>query len=84
MQANKPTPPDTARGETPAATDEPKPAETADVPKPSAVPRPKFSGELLALTAQFDNRSVCLGDLLHATSRVSSHWPAVDSHPPRL
>lgn len=67
MHTDKPTLPDTARSETPTASDAPKLTETTDVPNLPAVPRPKFSGELQALATQFDNRSVCLADLLHAT-----------------
>lgn len=67
MATDKPTLPETAPGTLPTASEQPKPVETTEAHPLSAAPRPKFSHELSDLAARFEDRPVCLADLLHAT-----------------
>ncbi|MBE0541868.1 MAG: exopolysaccharide biosynthesis protein [Verrucomicrobia bacterium] len=66
MTSDKPKLPDATPGETPPASEAAQPVDTAEV-RPPATTRPKFSRELEELAARFDQRPVCLADLLHTT-----------------
>jgi hypothetical protein len=66
VTTDKPKLPDVTPAETPPAGEASQPVDTANV-QPPATARPKFSRELEELAAQFDQRPVCLADLLHAT-----------------
>lgn len=57
---------DTTPARTRPAGEASQPTDTVEV-QPPATARPKFSRELEELAAQFDQRPVCLANLLHAT-----------------